>query len=285
MIRAAASHAKLHANVTALTAAVLELAHRNMSVPLIAVQHLAKQFLPATEAEALMKTVQDQGRWDSLFMLHARFCKEVLGDTSGAVITNGRVVSAAGVTAEDLDALAVAEHKLRALNTSQAIHSSIDQSWEQFSNANANLMQSRDDFESDQIVLASAVFFNIAKEKTDSAMRAAYMPPAFEKDTALLRDISVQTGTPNASLSMVVALNPLTKEAQQLAPVMLLLLEHFDVSIKLILYPPSSLSELPLKNYYRYVLPPKEKWTADGTRVYQPRGVFDRLPESQMLTT
>jgi UDP-glucose:glycoprotein glucosyltransferase len=282
-----------------LAAAVLELAHRNLSVPVAVVEHLAGQLLPAEAAKSFTAAVADAQRWSSFFSTQHKFCNSVLklqpGET--ALVTNGRVVRAAAdvpLSSDDLFALSVAEHKLRAKSVSEIVASHKEHSWAQIEAASPKAYSNLDSFVADQILMASSVFFAPDEEKSDSSMRGAYMPPVFEKDTPLLREITVHAGTDQSSapLNIVAALDPLSRDAQRLAPVLLFLTKLFPLSVKLILYPPSSLGELPLKNFYRYVLPSSDlvpgndrpAFGADGSLIEQPRAVFDRLPEDSMLT-
>ncbi|GAB4815180.1 hypothetical protein N2152v2_002226 [Parachlorella kessleri] len=49
--------------------------------------------------------------------------------------------------------------------------------------------------------------------------------------------------------------NPLSKTAQQLAPVLLFLREHLGAEVSLVLNPARDLTDMPLKTFYRYALP------------------------------
>ncbi len=64
---------------------------------------------------------------------------------------------------------------------------------------------------------------------------------------------AVTVGPPadDAELQLTAILNPLTREAQRLSQVLLLLKDALDPSVKLYLNPQMDLSELPLKSYYR----------------------------------
>ena len=243
-------------------AAVLELAHRNLSVPVAVVEHLADRLLPAEAAKSFKASMADEQQWSRFFGMQRKFCANVLKlqPEETALVTNGRVVRSAAdvpLSSDDFFALSAAEHKLRASSVSEVMELHKEHSWAQIKAASPGAYSSIESFLSDQILMGSSVFFAPDEEKSDSSMRGAYMPPVFEKDTPLLQEITVHAGAEQGSapLNIVAALDPLSRDAQRLAPVLLFLTKLFPVSVKLILYPPSSLGELPLKNFYRYVLP------------------------------
>lgn len=63
--------------------------------------------------------------------------------------------------------------------------------------------------------------------------------------------VSVGPPANDAELQLTAILNPLTREAQRLSQVLLLLKDVLNPSVRLYLNPQLDLSELPLKSYYR----------------------------------
>ena len=54
-----------------------------------------------------------------------------------------------------------------------------------------------------------------------------------------------------------------------------MLQERFPIDLKLILYPPSQVAELPYTTFYRYVLGAKA-----GAKQEVPRALFEKLPQN-----
>ncbi|KAL0021594.1 hypothetical protein WJX79_001497 [Trebouxia sp. C0005] len=82
-------------------------------------------------------------------------------------------------------------------------------------------------------------------------------------------------------LHVDVVLNPLSKAAQRVAPVLEWLRSSFNASIKVYLNPERELSDMPLKTFYRYVLPEP---SPAGGMPQPPAAVFKSLPPRQILT-
>ncbi|XP_024522450.1 UDP-glucose:glycoprotein glucosyltransferase-like isoform X1 [Selaginella moellendorffii] len=76
-------------------------------------------------------------------------------------------------------------------------------------------------------------------------------------------------------------INPLSALAQRLTPLLLMLEEWLHPSIRIVLNPMSSLGDVPLKNFYRYVLPSKEEFLSGGIG---PHARFSNMPPSKTLT-
>ncbi|DBA75355.1 TPA: hypothetical protein ACH3X1_010624 [Trebouxia sp. C0004] len=82
-------------------------------------------------------------------------------------------------------------------------------------------------------------------------------------------------------LHVDVVLNPLSKAAQRVAPILEWLRSSFHASIKVYLNPERELSDMPLKTFYRYVLPEP---SPAGGMPQPPAAVFKSLPPHQILT-
>lgn len=74
-------------------------------------------------------------------------------------------------------------------------------------------------------------------------------------------------------------LDPLSKEAQRVAPVLALLRDRLPeaVTIRVVLNPMTNLQDLPLKSYYRYVAPP-------SSMTESPRAFITNVPTHKTLT-
>uniref|UniRef100_A0A7S3JTS0 UDP-glucose:glycoprotein glucosyltransferase n=1 Tax=Aureoumbra lagunensis TaxID=44058 RepID=A0A7S3JTS0_9STRA len=78
--------------------------------------------------------------------------------------------------------------------------------------------------------------------------------------------------------SMIAVLDPLSEAAQRGVSVLLALRDVAKIQVGLVLVPSPQMSELPLKNYYRFALDDKEKEESQGG------AIFKSLPPSHVLT-
>ena len=78
--------------------------------------------------------------------------------------------------------------------------------------------------------------------------------------------------------------NPLSHEAQALAPILHFLTQAVSVDMIIVLNPQQKLSELPLKRFFRYLAVPKLKFTPEGAISGPPTIVFQNLPAAPLLT-
>ncbi|GJP47287.1 hypothetical protein CLOM_g6507 [Closterium sp. NIES-68] len=79
-------------------------------------------------------------------------------------------------------------------------------------------------------------------------------------------------------------IDPLSAEAQQVTPLLLLLHEWFNPSLRLFMNPLSSVSEFPLKNFYRYAAPNKALTDAAGVLAAGAEVEFLNMPLTRTLT-
>jgi UDP-glucose:glycoprotein glucosyltransferase len=86
-----------------------------------------------------------------------------------------------------------------------------------------------------------------------------------------------------AILDIAAVVDPLSKGAQKLAPILLTLTKVVNSDVKLIMNPKAKLSELPLKRFYRYALNEEPTFDANGAAV-APTILFSNLPSKQLLT-
>jgi len=98
-----------------------------------------------------------------------------------------------------------------------------------------------------------------------------------------------------AAIDVVAVVDPLSRTAQRLAPLLRLLRSALNCDLKIVMNPKAKLSELPLKRFYRFVLPSEPEFTAEG-KVTTPTARFSGilffyartsvlgLPAKQLLT-
>ncbi|GLI71786.1 hypothetical protein VaNZ11_017131 [Volvox africanus] len=99
----------------------------------------------------------------------------------------------------------------------------------------------------------------------------------------MLRRQAVEVpGGPDAPFHLEAVLNPLSRPAQRLTAVLLLLREALGPSMSLTLNPQRDITEMPLKSYYRYALP--TGLALGGGPPGPPTAYFSRLPVRRVLT-
>ncbi|CAJ0583195.1 unnamed protein product, partial [Mesorhabditis spiculigera] len=85
-----------------------------------------------------------------------------------------------------------------------------------------------------------------------------------------------------ATIDVVAVIDPLSREAQKLSPILQLLRKSINCDLKLIMNPKSKLSELPLKRFYRYVADFELQFDAAGNIVNR-MALFTDLPTKQLF--
>ncbi|KAK2891958.1 UDP-glucose:glycoprotein glucosyltransferase 1 isoform X2 [Channa argus] len=83
---------------------------------------------------------------------------------------------------------------------------------------------------------------------------------------------------------VVAVVDPVTRDAQKLAPLLLVLKQLINVNLRVFMNCQSKLSELPLKSFYRYVLEPEVVFQADGSFSPGPMAKFLDMPQSPLFT-
>ncbi|XP_015767784.1 PREDICTED: UDP-glucose:glycoprotein glucosyltransferase 1-like [Acropora digitifera] len=86
------------------------------------------------------------------------------------------------------------------------------------------------------------------------------------------------------SFDVVVIVDPLTKAAQKIAPILTVLQNVTNVNIQIAMNSREKLSELPLNRFYRYVLEPQLTFDKDGGLSEGPLALFLDMPQSVLLT-
>uniref|UniRef100_A0A673IAN2 UDP-glucose ceramide glucosyltransferase-like 1 n=1 Tax=Sinocyclocheilus rhinocerous TaxID=307959 RepID=A0A673IAN2_9TELE len=83
---------------------------------------------------------------------------------------------------------------------------------------------------------------------------------------------------------VVAVVDPVTRDAQKLAPFLLVLKQLVNVNLRVFMNCQSKLSDLPLKSFYRYVLEPEVSFMADSSFAPGPMAKFLDMPQSLLFT-
>ncbi|PHT97793.1 UDP-glucose:glycoprotein glucosyltransferase [Capsicum chinense] len=88
----------------------------------------------------------------------------------------------------------------------------------------------------------------------------------------------------SSSIHIDAVIDPLSSSGQKLASLLRLVSKSIRPSMRLVLNPMSSLVDLPLKNYYRYVIPSVDDFSSTDYTIYGPKAFFANMPPSKTLT-
>jgi UDP-glucose:glycoprotein glucosyltransferase len=83
---------------------------------------------------------------------------------------------------------------------------------------------------------------------------------------------------------VVAILDPASRGAQKLAPLLILLRQVINCNLKVVLCAIDKHSDMPVKNFYRYVIEPEIQFASDGRRAAGPAAKFSGLPANPLLT-
>ncbi|XP_062849869.1 UDP-glucose:glycoprotein glucosyltransferase 1 [Trichomycterus rosablanca] len=83
---------------------------------------------------------------------------------------------------------------------------------------------------------------------------------------------------------VVAIVDPVTRDAQKLAPLLLVLKQLVNVNMRVFMNCQSKLSDMPLKSFYRYVLEPEVTFMTDNSFTLGPLAKFLDMPQSPLFT-
>eukprot|EP01127_Copromyxa_protea_P006448 TRINITY_DN1631_c0_g1_i1.p1 TRINITY_DN1631_c0_g1~~TRINITY_DN1631_c0_g1_i1.p1 ORF type:complete len:1488 (-),score=376.84 TRINITY_DN1631_c0_g1_i1:19-4482(-) len=95
---------------------------------------------------------------------------------------------------------------------------------------------------------------------------------------------SFEINEKDADFKLILVVDPLSTVAQKVSPMIAALVDHFEVDLEVHLKTPTRLSDIPLKNFYRYVVD-KFSFDEDG-KLSKSNGVasFLNLPDKRLLS-
>ncbi|CAN4108103.1 unnamed protein product [Withania somnifera] len=187
---------------------------------------------------------------------------------ANAVITNGRVISLVDDTtflSHDLLLLESLEFKQRIKHIVEIIE---EVKW----------------IDIDPDMLTSKFISDIVMSVSSSiAMRDRNSEGArFELLSAKYSAVVLENDSSSIHIDAVI--DPLSSSGQKLSSLLRLLSKSIRPSMRLVLNPMSSLVDLPLKNYYRYVIPSLDDFSSTDYTIYGPKAFFANMPPSKTLT-
>uniref|UniRef100_A0AAV2JJA9 UDP-glucose ceramide glucosyltransferase-like 1 n=1 Tax=Knipowitschia caucasica TaxID=637954 RepID=A0AAV2JJA9_KNICA len=210
------------------------------------------------------KSSYEDSKFDFL-LSHAAFCRDVLKLKRGqrAVISNGRIIGP--LEEEEVfnqDDFLLLESII--LKTSgERIKSKVQQ------------FGIEEDRASDLVMKVDALLSSQPKGEA----RVEY---GFADDRYSAVKIRPKEG--EVYFDVVAVVDPVTRDAQKLAPFLLVLKRLVNVNLRVFMNCQSKLSDMPLKSFYRYVLEPEVTFQADGSFSPGPMARFRDMPQSPLFT-
>ncbi|XP_078402036.1 UDP-glucose:glycoprotein glucosyltransferase 2 isoform X2 [Cetorhinus maximus] len=195
---------------------------------------------------------------------HQLFCQDVLKLLPGqeAVVSNGRILGAFNLSdefhPEDFNLL----ERITLSTSSEKIKVHIKQ------------MGVDSKSGSDLLMKVDALLSSMPKVES-------------RRDVKLLQDqLSVVKIQPQDGVfyEVVAILDPVSREAQRIAPLLMVLHRVINMKLKVLMNCRPKLSEMPLKSFYRFVLEPELVFTADNNLSAGPMAKFLEMPEVPLFT-
>ncbi|XP_010566515.1 PREDICTED: UDP-glucose:glycoprotein glucosyltransferase 1 isoform X3 [Haliaeetus leucocephalus] len=196
---------------------------------------------------------------------HAIYCRDVLKLKKGqrAVISNGRIIG----PLEDSEMFNQDDFHLLEniiLKTSgQKIKSQIQQ------------LGFEEDLASDLVMKVDALLS--AQPKGEARIEYHFFEERYSA-------VKLRPKEGETYFDVVAIVDPVTRDAQRLAPLLLVLNQLINMNLKVFMNCQSKLSDMPLKSFYRYVLEPEISFTADNNFAPGPIAKFLDMPQSPLFT-
>uniref|UniRef100_A0A671PG61 UDP-glucose:glycoprotein glucosyltransferase 2-like n=1 Tax=Sinocyclocheilus anshuiensis TaxID=1608454 RepID=A0A671PG61_9TELE len=226
-----------------------------------------------TKIKHLLQLGMDHDAFEKKFntmeldFLHSqqKYCKEVLKLKAGqrAVVSNGRILSLLDeeeeFSVEDFHLL----EKITLRTSAEKIKSKIKQ-------MNLNAQKA-----SDLIMKVDALL-------TSSPKGEARKDVKFLKDKHSILQLAQRED--EVFYDVVAIVDPLTRDAQKLAPLLVVLGQVVNMKVQVFMNCRAKLSEMPLKSFYRYVLEQDVSFFGNNSLSPGPVAHFTEIPESPLLT-
>uniref|UniRef100_A0A668TGF5 UDP-glucose ceramide glucosyltransferase-like 1 n=1 Tax=Oreochromis aureus TaxID=47969 RepID=A0A668TGF5_OREAU len=238
---------------------------------------------------SLFKSAYEAPKFDFL-LSHAAYCRDVLKLKKGqrAVISNGRIIGPleeAEVFNQD-DFLLLESIILK--TSGERIKSKVQ---------NFGIEEDR---ASDLVMKVDALLSS--QPKGEARVEYGFADDRYRRETLkrilnmfclldLLVDllfvgsaVKIRPKEGDVYFDVVAVVDPVTREAQKLAPLLLVMKQLVNVNLRVFMNCQSKLSEMPLKSFYRYVLEPEVAFQADGSFSPGPMAKFLDMPHSPLFT-
>uniref|UniRef100_A0A1A8MQF2 UDP-glucose ceramide glucosyltransferase-like 1 n=1 Tax=Nothobranchius pienaari TaxID=704102 RepID=A0A1A8MQF2_9TELE len=213
---------------------------------------------------SLFQSAYEGPKFDFL-LSHAAFCRDVLKLKKGqrAVISNGRIIGPLdeGEVFNQDDFLLLENIILK--TSGERIKSKVQG------------FEMEEDRASDLVMKVDALLSSQPKGE-------ARLESGFADDRYSAVKIRPKEG--DVYFDVVAVVDPVTREAQKLAPLLMVLNQLVNINLRVFMNCQSKLSDMPLKSFYRYVLEPEVAFQVDGSFSPGPMAKFLDMPQSPLFT-
>ncbi|KAM4625190.1 UDP-glucose:glycoprotein glucosyltransferase 1 [Polymixia lowei] len=213
---------------------------------------------------SLFKSAYEGPKFDFL-LSHASYCRDVLKLKKGqrAVISNGRIIGP--LQEEEVfnqDDFLLLENII--LKTSgERIKSKVQQ------------FGIEEDRASDLVMKVDALLSS--QPKGEARVEYGFADDRFSA-------VKIRPKEGEVYFDVIAVVDPVTRDAQKLAPLLLVLKQLVNLNLRVFMNCQSKLSDMPLKSFYRYVLEPEVMFQADGSFSHGPMAKFLDMPQTPLFT-
>ncbi|XP_037705016.1 UDP-glucose:glycoprotein glucosyltransferase 1 isoform X2 [Choloepus didactylus] len=213
---------------------------------------------------SLFKEVFESSKMDFI-LSHAMYCREVLKLKKGqrAVISNGRVIGP------------LEDHELFNQDDFHLLENVILKTSGQKIKSHIQQLRVEEDVASDLVMKVGALLS--AQPKGDARVENQFFE---DRHSA----IKLRPKEGETYFDVVAVIDPVTREAQRLASLLLVLTQLINMNLRVFMNCQSKLSDMPLKSFYRYVLEPEISFTSDNSFAKGPIAKFLDMPQSPLFT-
>ncbi|KAL9448369.1 hypothetical protein AB3S75_015782 [Citrus x aurantiifolia] len=203
-----------------------------------------------------------------------QFLHRQLGVESGAnaVITNGRVtfpIDESTFLSHDLSLLESVEFKHRIKHIWEIIE---EVNWQEtYPDIDPDMLTSK--FVSDIILFVTSSM--AMRDRSSESARFEILSAEYS---------AVVFNSENSTIHIDAVIDPLSPTGQKLSSLLQVLQRYAQPSMRIVLNPMSSLVDIPLKNYYRYVVPTMDDFSTTDYSISGPKAFFANMPLSKTLT-
>ncbi|XP_053954514.1 UDP-glucose:glycoprotein glucosyltransferase [Anastrepha ludens] len=137
--------------------------------------------------------------------------------------------------------------------------------------------------DSDDLVITSDTLLKLYASLVPKQQKTRFkIPDDIKKSNSVVRLAPKQPLMPHFDISAVI--DPASRSAQKLAPILILLRNILNCEMHIYLTPVGQHSDMPVKNFYRYVLEPEVQFQSNGKLAEGPFAKFTGLPVNSLLT-
>uniref|UniRef100_A0AAR2L2Z5 UDP-glucose ceramide glucosyltransferase-like 1 n=1 Tax=Pygocentrus nattereri TaxID=42514 RepID=A0AAR2L2Z5_PYGNA len=212
----------------------------------------------------LFKSAYESPKMDFL-LAHAAYCRDVLKLRKGqrAVISNGRIIGPLedGEVFNQDDFLLLESIILK--TSGERIKNKVQQ------------LGVEEDRASDLVMKVDALLSS--QPKGEARIEYGFMADRYSA-------VKIRPKEEEVYFDVVAVVDPVTRDAQKLAPLLLVLKQLVNVNLRVFMNCQSKLSDMPLKSFYRYVLEPEVSFMADNSFAPGPMAKFLDMPQSPLFT-